>query len=232
MIYSPQNDMEILIVDDERAMRNTLKTLLSEEGYAVRVAANGARAIEMVGEARPDLVLLDVMMPGMNGYAVCRALREREASLPILFLTALDSEQDELRGLNLGGDDFVSKTVSDGVLLARIASVLRRTRKQDDRDPACTFAFGAWQVNPLAHVMTCGKATVELSLREVEMLRWFGAHPNEIFSHDALLTRFWGVDYDGGISALHMQMKRLRAKLGPDGALLVSVRGEGYAMRP
>jgi len=190
------------------------------------------RAIELFEEARPELVLIDVMMPGMNGYALCRALRERDASLPILFLTALDSEQEELRGLNVGADDFISKTVSDSVLLARVASVLRRVRQQRPSGSSCDFAFGAWQVNPLAHVMTCDKAVVELSLREVEMLRWFVTHSNEIFSHDALLTRFWGRDFDGGISALHMQIMRLRAKLGTDGAMLVSVRGEGYAFRP
>lgn len=219
--------MEILVVDDERSMRQALRGLLEREGYAVRTAADGEAALAEFRRQRPDLVLLDVMMPKRSGFEACADLRKEDADVPILFLTAKDAEEDELRGLGVGADDFVSKAASERVLLARIALALRRRGES-----AADFAFGAWTVEPAKLRMSSGAATAALTVREIEMLRLFAAHPEEVFSRDALLTRFWGAGFDGTDHALSMAIARLREKLGADGVRLMSVRGGGYLYRP
>ena len=213
---------DILLADDERALRVFLREALERRGFSVRCAPDGVRALAMYRARRPDLLLLDVMMPGMGGYAVCEAVRREDAETPVLFLTALDSEADELRGLGAGADAYVSKTVSEEVLVARIAAALRRGGKS----PA-GFDFGEWRVDPLRMSMRNLRGeTVALGEREVLLLRVFAGHPGEVFSGDALLTRYFG---GGGDAALRVAISRLRAKLGAAGADIRSVHGVGYA---
>ena len=213
---------DILLVDDERALRVSLKGALERRGYSVRCAADGKGALAMFRARRPDLVLLDVMMPGMGGYAVCEAIRREDSETPLLFLTALDSEADELRGLGAGADGYVSKTVSEDVLLARIAAALRRC----DR-PMSGFGFGEWTVDPLGLSMRNMRGeTVALGEREVLLLRVFAGHSGEVFSGDSLLSRYFP---EAGESALRAAVSRLRAKLGAAGADIRSVHGVGYA---
>ena len=212
---------DILLADDERALRVFLKEALERRGFSVRCAPDGGRALAMYRAKRPDLMLLDVMMPGMGGYAVCEAVRREDAETPVLFLTALDSEADELRGLGAGADAYVSKTVSEEVLVARIAAALRRS----DKSPA-GFGFGEWRVDPLRMSMRSLRGeTVALGEREVLLLRVFAGHPGEVFSGDALLSRYFG---GGGDSALRAAISRLRAKLGAAGGDIRSVHGVGY----
>lgn len=219
---------DILLADDERAVRKLLKGVLEERGYVVRTAANGDQALGLYRARRPDLVLLDVMMPGMGGLEVCRTIRREDQETPVVFLTALDSEADEIRGLGVGADSYVAKTVSEDVLLARIAAALRRS------DGASSdFTFGGWRVEPRGLVMRSHAGdTVSLSEREVAVLRAFAHHPNEVFSRDAILTQFWGQESMAGESAVNVAMFKLRAKLGADGDCIEAVRGVGYAYRP
>ena len=217
---------EILLADDERAVREALRGLLESRGYVVRCASDGDRALALYREHRPDLLLLDVMMPRMGGYAVCETVRREDLDTPVVFLTALDSDEHELRGLGLGADAYISKTVSEEVLLARIAAALRRSEvsKSD-------FGFGSWRVYPdkMSMSNTIGN-TVPLGDRELALLRTFALHPGEVMSRDMLLTRFFG--FEAGESALTVAMSRLRDKLGEAGACIRSVRGVGYAYAP
>lgn len=220
---------EILLAEDEPAIREGLKTLLEGEGYAVRTASDGEEALAAFRARKPDLLLLDVMMPKQNGYAVCREVRKVDTATPILFLTAKDDEADELRGMSLGGDDYVSKTASEPMLLAHIAALLRRTGGVAE----VVFGFGDWRVDAAScRLVSVDGARVDVSLREVELLRWFASHPGEVFSRDALESRFWGVEFLGGEGSLSMAIGRLRAKLGASGALIESVYGVGYRYSP
>lgn len=223
---------EILLAEDDAALREGLALLLEGEGYAVRAAPDGEAALALFHARRPDLVLLDVMMPKRSGTAVCATIRARDDAVPILFLTARDGEADELRGLALGADDYLPKTTTRPILLARLAALLKRARRTADGTPA-RFAFAGGMVDAACLRLTRPTGdTVDMTLREVEMLRHFHAHPGEVFSRDALLTRFWGLDYKGNESALGAAVARLREKLGPAGARIEAVYGRGYRYRP
>lgn len=215
---------EILLADDERAVREALCGLLEGNGYVVRCASDGERALALYREHRPDLVLLDVMMPRLGGYDVCKAIRREDLETPVVFLTALDSDEHELRGLGVGADAYMAKTVSEAVLIARIAAALRRS----DAPSSVVFGFGEWSIDPPRMSMH-GKSgeTVGLGDREIAFLRMFASHPGEVMSRDMLLTRFF--EPGAGETALTVAISRLREKLGAAGASIRSVRGVGYA---
>lgn len=219
--------MEILVAEDSATVLEGLVLLLESEGYVVRAVADGAAALSAYRQKRPDLLLLDVMMPKKSGYAVCEEVRQTDKETPIIFLTAKDGDVDEFRGLSLGADDYVSKTASDAVLLKRIALAARRVPVEED---AGAFTFGRWRVEAQNARLVSGAdgTAVELSLKEVEMLRLFHTHPDELLSRDYLLTKFWGRDYAGNESALSVMMSRLREKLGASGSLIATVFGKGY----
>ncbi len=221
-------EAEILLVEDEPAIREGLAVLLESEGYVVRAAENGARALELFRARRPALVLLDVMMPRKNGYVVCEEIRAADRDVPIVFLTAKDGETDELRGLTMGADDYISKTASHPVLLARLSAVLNRSRRAEALSSG-DFDFAGWRVDVARfRLMAPGRESVDLALREIEILRHFHLHPGEVVSRDFLLTRFWGMDYAGNEASLSVAISRLREKLGADGARIERVYGQGY----
>ncbi len=221
---------EILLVDDERTLAQSLSSRLEAAGYSVRLASSGAAALEAIGERRPDLVLLDIMMPGMDGETVCRRLREADKGLLVVFLTALSSPEDEVRALASGGDSFISKTVSDEVLLARLSALLR-LRLQEAEDGG-DFDFGSWRVEggKLRMVRSSGRAE-PLMEREVAFLRFLARNPETVFSREAILAQLWGLESEVSDNALSSFVYALRKKLGRDGARLASVRGTGYAYR-
>ena len=218
---------QILLVDDERLMRRTFAATLRAAGYDVREAKDGAEAVDACRAERPDLVLLDVMMPKTNGLDACRRIRETDAETPILFLTALDSEASQVKGLGAGADDYISKTASSEVLLARVAAALRR-RNADA--PTGDFGIGSWRVHARQMAMTRASGErVALSDREIALLRYFAGHVGEAVSRDFLLTQFWGAETRAQENTLSVYLHALREKLGDDGARLRSVRGVGYA---
>lgn len=225
---------EILLAEDEKSLREALVVHLELAGYAVRAVRNGAAALDAYRARRPDLLLLDVMMPKKTGYEVCSEIRATDPQIPILFLTALSAPTDELRGLNLGADDFIQKTAGISVLLARVAAARRRveaTQTPAD-DVAQSFQIGACRIDAAnCRLHLPDGRTEELALREVEVARALVMHPNELFSRDALLTRFWGVDFLGDENVLSVFFCRLREKLGPDGSRIETVHRKGYRLR-
>jgi len=220
---------DVILAEDDRVVRNTLAAVLERAGHTVRAVRDGARALASFEAKRPDAVILDVMMPVMDGREACRKIRETDVETPVIFLTALDSEADELEGLGLGADDYVSKSASDEILLARLSAALRRVMQPQARGD---FDFGPWRIDASALSMSRGGKAVELSEREIALLRLFISKPGEVFSRDFLLTRFWEDEADASDNALSIAMFNLREKLGDAGAALRTVRGAGYAYRP
>lgn len=220
----------ILLAEDDRVIRLSLSSLLSDAGYEVSAARDGEAAVRLFRANPPDLVLLDVMMPGTDGLAACRRIRETDTTTPVMFLTALDSDEAQLRGLGAGADDYVAKSASEKVLLARIAAALRR---RDADEPSGDFDFGSRRVSARAFEMRGPDGErVPLKERDVAVLRLFAAHPREALSRDYLLSRIWAADADVTDNALSVYMASLRERLGADGRFLEVVRGVGYAYRP
>ena len=221
---------DILLAEDERIVRESIAAMLEKAGHSVRTARNGAEALAAFRRRKPDLAILDVMMPRMDGFEVCRAIRESDASTPVLFLTALDADAAQVRGLGLGADDYVSKSVPPDVLLARVAAALRRA---DAAEPRGGFDFGGWRVDAARMEARCGRGgRVELNERELAILRLFAAHPGEVFMRDWLAERFWTPGDAASDNLLNVTVFRLRAKLAPEGRDIETVRGAGYAYRP
>ena len=221
---------DILLAEDERVIRRSLTAALEAAGYSVRPAEDGEKALRLYRERRPDLLLLDVMMPKLDGLSLCRKVRETDASTPVVFLTALDSEADEIKGLGGGGDVYISKSVSPELMLSRISAVVRRHLQEE---PKGEFDIGGWRVFPAELRMRKidGGSESRLSEREVALLRLFAMHPGEVLTRDFLITRLWGLDFEGDDNLLTVAVSRCRAKLRSDGALLEPARGSGYVFR-
>ena len=198
--------MEILVVDDELSIRRGLAELMAENGYSVRMARDGIAALRAVRTRRPDLVLLDVMMPLMDGFAVCEKIRKHDRDLPILFLTAKDGDADQVRGLELGADDFVSKGVDYAVLLVRIRKALERAER-----------------------LLGNAAPDNLTKTEADIFRLLASEQGRYFSALEIFSAIRGEGYFGDEGNLRSHMSRLRGKL-PKGVSLLSNRGRGYAL--
>jgi len=219
----------ILVVEDEESFSDPLSYLLRKEGYEVAVAETGPAALEDFDRAGADLVLLDLMLPGLSGTEVCRALRHR-SSVPVIMLTAKDSEIDKVVGLELGADDYVTKPYSSRELLARIKAVLRRGQEPDDLLPA-TLESGPVRMDVERHIVTVDGAHVALPLKEFELLEMLLRNPGRVLTRMQLIDRVWGSDYVGDTKTLDVHVKRLRSKVEPDPAspqFIVTVRGLGY----
>lgn len=221
---------EIVLADDDRLLRKSLTEVLERAGYVVRAVADGEAAVAAVRAARPALVLLDVMMPKMNGLEACRAIRAFDRDVPIVFLTALETEENEIEGLEHGADAYVAKSSSDSVLLARIGVILRRVHADDQIG---AFLFGACEVNAADCSLVDGAGRrIGLTDREIGLLRLLRDHPNEALDRDYIKNVFWGTESDIGDKTVAMTLSRLRDKLGADGDRIQSVRGSGYVYRP
>ena len=219
----------ILVVEDEVSFSDPLSYLLRKEGYEVSVAENGNDALAEFDSAGADLVLLDLMLPGLSGVDVCRSLRQKSA-VPIIMLTAKDSEIDKVVGLELGADDYVTKPYSSRELLARIKAVLRRLSEPEELLPT-TLEAGPVRMDVERHVVTVGGSTTQLPLKEFELLEMLLRNTGRVLTRMQLIDRVWGSDYVGDTKTLDVHVKRLRAKLEPDPANprhIVTVRGLGY----
>ena len=217
------------MVEDEPGIREGLAELLECEGYKVRQAADGVEALESYRRKRPDLMLLDVVMPKKNGLAVCSEIRACDKEMPILFLTARASEADIVGGFARGADDYMAKTIPSSEKLARIAAVLRRSRWTPS-DGDASFVFSGCRVNCVTLELEKPIGGRErLTLREVEMLRCFHDHRGEVLSRDFLITRFWGLGFEGTEKTLSVAISRLREKLGTAGASIRTIMGAGYS---
>ncbi|MFN4000632.1 winged helix-turn-helix domain-containing protein [Microcella sp.] len=219
----------ILIVEDEAALSEPLAYLLTREGYETTVAADGIAALTEFDRAGADLVLLDLMLPGLPGTEVCRELRQR-SGVPIIMLTAKDSEVDIVVGLELGADDYVTKPYSTRELLARIRAVLRRQTDAGDLDDAVLTA-GPVRMDVEKHQVTVDGAVVAMPLKEFELLELLLRNAGRVLTRGQLIDRVWGADYFGDTKTLDVHVKRIRSKIEPDPSnprMLVTVRGLGY----
>ena len=223
----------ILIVEDEVAFSDPLSYLLSKEGYEVSVAENGHDALVDFDSAGADLVLLDLMLPGVSGVDVCRAIRQR-SNVPVIMLTAKDSEIDKVVGLELGADDYVTKPYSSRELLARIKAVLRRRAEPEELIPT-TLEAGPVRMDVERHVVTVRGERAPLPLKEFELLEMLLRNAGRVLTRMQLIDRVWGSDYVGDTKTLDVHIKRLRAKVEPDPASpshILTVRGLGYKFDP
>ena len=219
----------ILVVEDEVSFSDPLSYLLRKEGYDVTVAENGNDALSEFDSTGADLVLLDLMLPGLSGVDVCRALRQR-SNVPVIMLTAKDSEIDKVVGLELGADDYVTKPYSSRELLARIKAVLRRLSEPEELLPT-TLEAGPVRMDVERHVVTVSGVPTPLPLKEFELLEMLLRNTGRVLTRMQLIDRVWGSDYVGDTKTLDVHVKRLRAKVEPDPAHprhIVTVRGLGY----
>ena len=219
----------ILVVEDEVSFSDPLSYLLRKEGYEVAVAETGPEALADFDRAGADLVLLDLMLPGLSGTEVCRALRQR-SNVPVIMLTAKDSEIDKVVGLEIGADDYVTKPYSSRELLARIKAVLRRLSEPEDLVPS-TIEAGPVRMDVERHIVTVSGQTTQLPLKEFELLEMLLRNTGRVLTRMQLIDRVWGSDYVGDTKTLDVHVKRLRAKIEPDPAdprFIVTVRGLGY----
>jgi DNA-binding response OmpR family regulator len=226
---------KVLIVEDDPHILLGLEEVLKSDGFEVAVCSRGDQAIEAVRKQRPALVVLDVMLPGMSGYDICKELRARKVATPILMLTAKGQEIDKVVGLDLGADDYVTKPFGVRELLARIHALLRRTGAATSTEPnaQASFQIGATTIDPKTFQLRRGKAVEELTARELKLLQLFHAHPAEVLSRDRLLNEVWGYNYYGTTRTLDQVIVQLRKKLGDNGdepRHLVTVHGVGYKL--
>ncbi len=219
----------ILVVEDEESLSDPLSYMLRKEGFEVALAETGSAALEEFDRRGADLVLLDLMLPGLSGTEVCRALRSR-STVPVIMLTAKDSEVDKVVGLELGADDYVTKPYSARELVARIRAVLRR-RGEPDELVAATVEAGPVRLDVDRHVVSVDGAAVPMPLKEFELLELLLRNAGRVLTRGQLIDRVWGADYVGDTKTLDVHVKRLRAKIEEDPAnprQLVTVRGLGY----
>jgi two-component system response regulator RegX3 len=219
----------ILVVEDEESFSDALSFLLRREGFEVTIAGTGPDALTEFDRTGADLVLLDLMLPGLSGTEVCRAIRAK-SQVPVIMLTAKDGEVDKVVGLEIGADDYVTKPFSSRELVARIRAVLRRRGDAEPAAPAAVEA-GPVRMDVERHVVTVNGTGVTLPLKEFELLEFLLRNAGRVLTRGQLIDRVWGSDYVGDTKTLDVHVKRLRSKIEPDPASpkhLLTVRGLGY----
>jgi two-component system response regulator RegX3 len=220
---------KILVVEDEESYRETLAILLPKEGHQVVLAADGHEALARFADSNPDLILLDLMLPGLSGNEVCRTIRQT-SNVPIIMLTAKDSETDEVVGLEIGADDYITKLASSSKIIARINKVLSRRTEPvvDDED---ILVAGPVKLDVERHVVTINGEKKNFPLKEFELLELLMRNVNRVLPRHLIIERVWGSNYFGDTKTLDVHIKRLRTKIEPDSDRpqhLITVRGLGY----
>ena len=229
----PQNpEARLLVVDDEPNSRERLSPSLRYAGFEVTAAANGREALDAAEEFQPDLAVLDVMLPDMDGFTVTRRLRSAGRHFPVVFLTARDGTEDKITGLTVGGDDYVTKPFSLDEVVARIRAVLRRTASLDD-DDAAVLRVDDLELDDDAHEVRRGGEVVELSPTEFKLLRYLMMNPNRVLSKAQILDHVWEYDFNGDASIVESYISYLRRKIDVGGRekMIHTKRGVGYMLR-
>ena len=224
----------LLLVDDDSLLRRSLAFSLEKAGYHTSTAASAEDALALARNAPPDLILLDIGLPGMDGLEALRQFREQWAC-PVVFLTARRRDLEQVLGLELGADDYVTKPFDLDVLLARIRVILRRVAPRELPHQAVPISVGDLRIDPPAHTVTVGERPVELSPREFDMLYVLALEAGHMVSAEDLLTRVWGAEYAGEPQVVYVHIRRLREKLETDPNVperIVTVRGVGYKLEP
>ncbi len=221
----------ILIVDDDRSITDALALLFKRAGYTVAIASSGTEALQKL-TSKPDLIILDIMMPDLSGYEVCRQIRGQFSSIPILMLTARDQTQDRVLGLDLGADAYLGKPFETAELLAQVRALLRRSKGEDSTDQT-HLKCGDIQLRENTHHVTLKGLELELTPKEYELLRVFIRRPGVVFGRETLLREVWGYEYSGDTRTVDVHVQRLRAKIEDDPSQprrLCTVRGFGYRL--
>ena len=219
----------ILIVDDEPDISAILRYNLEKEGFSITEAVDGNDALDKLSKDL-DLAILDIMMPGKDGYDVCRKIREQGNTLPIVFLTAMDREFDEVKGLEVGADDYVRKPFSPKMLIARINAIFRRIDQINSK--GTNISFGELEINTSTYIAQLDGEELHLPRKEFELLAFFMSQPNIIFNRDELLGRIWEKDVFVVDRTIDVHINRIRSKLGPCKNWIETVKGIGYRFRP
>ena len=224
----------VLIVEDEKSIVDIVRFNLEKEGYAVLTAYDGEAGLTAAREEKPDLILLDVMLPRRNGFDVCRILREEGDGVPVIILTAREGESDKVMGLEIGADDYITKPFSMRELLARVKANIRRTAmlQAGAEEPAAVITAGGLSINPENYQVTKHGAPVDLTQREYELLFFLAGHPGKVYSRTDLMEQVWNYDYVGDdVRTVDVTVRRLREKIEDDPAspaLILTKRGVGY----
>jgi two-component system, OmpR family, response regulator VicR len=227
---------KVLVVDDEEPIADILKYNLENEGYEVVVAYNGQEAVELTKAEEPDIILLDIMLPEMDGMEVCREIR-KDFQMPIIMLTAKDSEIDKVLGLELGADDYVTKPFSNREVVARVKANLRRmtaSEKNQNTSSTPNIKVGALVINRENYSVTRNGEPVDLTHREFELLLYLAKHLEQVMTREHLLETVWGYDYYGDVRTVDVTVRRLREKIEENPSnpnWIVTRRGVGYYMR-
>jgi two-component system alkaline phosphatase synthesis response regulator PhoP/two-component system response regulator ResD len=219
----------ILIVDDERNIVDLLRLYLEKEGYAVISAPDGEQGLALHARHDPDLVVLDLMLPKVDGFEVCRELRRR-GDTPVLMLTARDDDVDAIVGLELGADDYVTKPFNPRALVARVKAILRRTDVMSRGGRP--MEVGSLRIDPRRREATVGERQLDLRAREFDLLAALARDPGVVLTRDGLLEDVWGTDFPGETRTIDVHIAEVRKKLGPDGPPIETVRGVGYRLVP
>lgn len=220
----------VLVVEDEQSLREPLVYILQREGFDVLEAVDGPSALVQWQNNSPDLILLDLMLPGMSGVDVCREIRTR-SNVPIIMVTAKDSEVDKVVGLEIGADDYVVKPYSTRELLARIKAVLRRGAAPDSNESRSVLEAGPVRLDTERHAVTVNGQPVTLPLKEFELLEYLMDNTNRVLTRGQIIDRVWGSNYYGDTKTLDVHVKRIRSKIEPDPAnpkFIMTIRGLGY----
>lgn len=231
---SPQDETEarLLVVEDEPNIRELLATSLRFAGFAVDVAGDGTTAMRLVHELDPDLVVLDVMLPDTDGFDIAKRMRAADRQQPILFLTARDSLDDKIKGLTVGGDDYVTKPFSLEEVVARIRAVLRRTQSMQD-EVGAALVVADLELDEDSHEVRRGGKVIDVSPTEFKLLRYLMLNPNRVLSKSQILDHVWDYDFRGEMGIVESYISYLRRKIDSDGAtpLIHTKRGFGYVLR-
>ena len=218
---------QILIAEDEPRMRRLIKDYLSREGFVIVEASNGKEALELFQTNKFDLIILDVMMPLLNGFDLCKAIRD-VSNIPIIILTARSDDDDEILGYDLGTDDYITKPFSPKILVAKVKALLRRL---DDLNVTnASIEINKLSINKSSHEVQINGEQLSLSPKEYDLLVFLAENKNSVFSRNNLLDKVWGYDFNGDIRTVDTHIKRLREKLGEYSNLIITVRGSGYKL--
>jgi DNA-binding response OmpR family regulator len=223
----------ILVVDDEPIVTEVVERYLVRDGYRVTVVHDGRAAIQSAAREAPDLIVLDLMLPGVDGLEVCRTIRA-ESKVPIIILSAKDEESDKILGLGLGADDYLAKPFSPRELVARVQAVLRRSASTPP-EPGDQLRYGALKINPKARAVELADRTVELTAKEFDLLYFLARHPGQVFSREQLLDQVWDYTFAGDASTVTVHVRRLREKVEADPVrprYVKTVWGVGYKFDP
>ena len=218
------SNIQILVVDDESRMRKLVKDFLQREGYSVLEARDGMEAMDIFYEQKIDLVILDVMMPRMDGWQTCREIR-RDSTVPIIMLTARSEERDELQGFELGVDEYISKPFSPKILVARVGALLKRIYGTDAEEK---MEAGGIELDKAAHQVRVDGKSIDLSYKEFELLTYFLENQGIALSREKILNNVWNYDYFGDARTIDTHVKKLRNKLGDKGNYIKTIWGMGY----